>query len=58
MAWWVKNQTVVAWIVLEVLVSSPTRVKGWSIAAVAAQIQSLAWKLPRAVGVAKKNKIK
>ena len=49
MAQWVKNPTEAA------RVPTEARVKGSRVAEVSAQIQSLAWELPRAVGAAIKQ---
>ena len=53
MAQWVENPTLMAWVAAQVWVQSPV----WCYVA---QIQSLAWELPYAMGVVirKKKKIK
>ena len=51
---WVKSVTAAAWATAEAWVSSPAQhsgLKGSSVVAAAAQIQSLAQELPYAVGV-------
>ena len=58
MVQWVKNLTAVAWVAVEVQVRSHPCAVGYGsgVAAAVAQIQSLAWELPYAMGVAKKRR--
>ena len=56
MVQWVKNPTEVALVAVEARVQFLAQwVKGCSIAAAVARIQSLAWELPYAAGTAIKN---
>ena len=57
-AQWVKNLTAVAWVTAEAWVQSPVLCSGLKDSALLAQIQSLAWELPYALGTAIKNTIK